>query len=87
MNIPGFTAEASVYKTTGSYCTANVPMGPRGGSVHPSRLHLPVGQPGIGWNPSCLRLCFERCTGENFQQCQLNCFHQCQERIPFPLPY
>ena len=84
MHTPGFTAEASIYRTSSTWRTTSYSPGTAGPQLRPSRLHS-ILQFGIGWNPGCLFYCLEAC-GAN-QGCQLNCYDQCQTRVPIVQPH
>ena len=53
--VPGFTAEASLYRTAGQYQSAGIP-GRDGGTIHPAQITIPP-IPVPGCNRDCLSRC------------------------------
>jgi len=80
MNLPGFTAEASMYQSTGRYLTR----------VAPSNASLACANPAASSKPAtmqpdlCVRTCLQECTpgGGNSDQCLRNCQERCQVTVP-----
>ena len=52
MNLPGFSAEASIYRGR-SYRSGRLKHGVPGGVVHPAFLTLNVNPFLLGWAPTC----------------------------------
>ena len=89
MNIPGFTAEASLYKTEGNY--RMIGLQDRGnGNIHPAyapwavpfRPGLPPRIAGYLYAVVCCRDCASECKSKCFDQtcidaCLVNCNSRC----------
>jgi hypothetical protein len=81
MSIPGFTGDASVYKTTGHYQTGTA-SNKRGRLVHPAiAFHailraIPIQ---VGFDPGCYSQCVwaNKCGGN--ASCQQQCINQCTQ--------
>lgn len=73
MNMPGFAAEASLYKTRRWYTAAGA-FGRRTGGVH-AQLIIPVGPPGLQHVPAlaCDSVCFNACQEKFFDGCIAKC--------------
>jgi hypothetical protein len=81
MNMPGFTADASLYRTTEPYSmAANLEGMPGNRTVYLQRAtgpNGPIGLPGQGCNGACLHICLMG--GFNVEQCVSDCLDSCWE--------
>jgi hypothetical protein len=85
MNMPGFTATASLFIDDRSYRAINDPRETDRRIVHPSLFT--VGSGSIGWNPGCIFYCEERCAYSlNYWACINNCPNQCSYPIGPRIP-
>ena len=79
MSIPGFTAKASIYKTSASYRT-RASSSNRTALVHPEILHCI-----IGCYKECIDLCRSGLEG-NVLACEEHCTNRCCINLPPPPP-
>jgi hypothetical protein len=79
MNMPGFTAEASVYKVKGHYHTTNIPNEGGGVSEGVRLAQMPFCHRG---RANCVLDCEARCDDDPYY-CGINCRCCCSGRPPF----
>lgn len=82
MNLPGFTAETSIYKVSNHYgVTATLQVNNPSSTVHPQLRRAtgpfgPIGLPGQGCEAACWHICKSFGGGIN---CEDNCRNSCSE--------
>jgi hypothetical protein len=64
MRMPGFTADAAVYRSRGHYRP-----GPPGGGAARANVLVPSARPGSGSWPSVDPICIPECRGVCFRSC------------------
>lgn len=77
MNLPGFSAPASIYKANGHYRMRGTTSKDGGCLVRPAALFRIPWCVGLNWG--CYSICAERCTS---QACEQNCENQCTYYFP-----
>jgi len=78
--VPGFTAEASLYKTSKPYARLEAMRISR--TVHPQRYtgpFGPIGLPGQDCHGACLHMCMTFGGGRSLDQCMDICRSTCGE--------
>jgi hypothetical protein len=73
MNMPGFTAQVSVYKVNGNYYTARFTNGV---SRISEGVRLALGHSCHPERPGCFTNCMARCNDDPFY-CHVNCHCEC----------
>jgi hypothetical protein len=87
MNMPGFNAEPSLYKTSGRYrMSATLEATLNSGAVHSQRIPSPYGPIGLPGQNAC-EVCWHMCMtfGGNYSGCAQTCAAACGGSTGFGL--
>ncbi|WP_155960512.1 hypothetical protein [Fischerella sp. PCC 9605] len=86
MSMPGFSAESSVYRSTGSYVGRVSGVSPiskgKNSDIHPTALMRSKKQPnGTGGKAICFNVCYGLCrifTDKPVDECLEDCLYDCE---------